>query len=108
MVHTFNHTKVLGSGDMELLLPNLFSMRCYNYKNLALRIILNSGCSDSIKSSISKFQITNVFCLYIKKSIVYTKELTSKDVKQKAIPSITQDTFNTGVNVRSQLRYFQK
>lgn len=81
-------------------------MRYYNYKILALIILLNTGCSDSVKSSISNFQITNVFCLYINQ--VYTKEITSKDVKQKAIPSITQDTFNTGVNVRSQLRNFQK
>lgn len=39
---------------------------------------------------------------------MYTKELTSKDVKQKPIPSITQDTFNTGANEQSQLINFQK
>lgn len=51
---------------------------------------------------------SQTFSVYILKNQVYTKEITSKDVKQKAIPSITQDTFNTGVNVRSQLRNFQK
>lgn len=51
---------------------------------------------------------SQTFSVYILKSQVYTKKITSKDVKQKAIPSITQDTFNTGVNIRSQLRNFQK